>query len=436
MKMTNVNRAVLLSIIGLCLISIIYRYIPKDSPSSNIPLKTTLYLDLLSMTPWQNENPVLHTLISKYEEENPNIAVIPVVHSRQDLVKKLFDPPAADPDLNGKKTPGDLVMIDMDLLPDLQKTGILEPPAAFPKDDPEIKIFYETSRIDGNSPVIPLFSNPYIFFYNVDILKAAGFDRPPKDREELLQYSRVLKEKQIAGIGLALSAENHSGMFSDVYSWFWSSDISFINDNKPQFLSRQVLETLSFLNTLNKEQLISPGTFIKTESMKIDEFCSGKTAMMITSLSAFPEITGRAGFEWGITSIPTAVSYIGNPRFVSETFGIGIYAQSEQKEEAWKFLTFLAGAEHNADLASSYYCLPKNPNAQTLFAKESPQMEKALTLFTIGREINEFDVHPGVFSAEKNIRSALQKMMTGEFSPALAAEEIQTQMTTLTNPSD
>ncbi|MDR2900847.1 MAG: extracellular solute-binding protein [Treponema sp.] len=427
MKMTNANRAVLFSIIGLCIISILYRYIPREP----FQRKTTLYLDLGQMAFLHDENSVLQNLITQFEEENPDIVVVPVVHSSQDLAKKLFDPPlAADSEENEKQVQSDLLLFDMDWLPNLRNSGALESLARFPKDNPGMNSLYESSKVEGNSYAIPLFSNPSFFFYNIDVLKAAGFDRPPKNRDEFLSYCRALKEKNIAGIGLALSADNHSGMLhsgmlGDIYSWFWNSDISFIEDGEPQFSSRPALDTLRFLDTLSRENLISPESFAKTESAKIDEFCSGNIAMMITSLSSVPEIMNRAQFEWGIGTVPSAASYIGNPLFVTESSGIGIYAQSEQQEAAWQFLAFLAAEEQNSALASSYYCIPKNQNIQSSFFQESPQLEKAQALLNAGKHINEFDDQPGVFIAEKSIRDELQKMMSGELSPELTAEAIQ-----------
>jgi multiple sugar transport system substrate-binding protein len=424
MKMTNANKAVLFSIIGLCLISLIYRYFPRES----FQRKTTLHIDF-----WQEENLELQNLIAQFEEQNPDIVVVPLHHSYQDIAKKVFDPGTKLHDENAeskkKIIQSDLTMIDMDWLPNLQQNGTLESLSGFPKNNPHVNVLYETGKIDGHAFALPLFSNPVLFFYNIDILKTAGFDRPPKTREEFLRYSRALKENQIAAMSFALSAdENHSGMLSDIYSWFWTSSISFFENDEAPFSSRLALETLRFLETLSKENLISPESFSKTESMKIEEFCSGKTAMMIASISSISEIANQTQFEWGISSVPTADSFIGNPLFVTENFGMGIYAQSEQKEAAWNFLTFLAGAEQNAALASSYYYLPKHQNVQPSFLENFPQLEKALSLFNAGKLINEFDEKPGVFAAEKIIHSELQKIMNGALSPEMAAEAIEGQL--------
>jgi multiple sugar transport system substrate-binding protein len=437
MKTTNANRAVLFSIIGLCLVSIVYRFFPREV----IAPKTTVRVDLWrqeALDPaLQDENSVFQNLITQFEEEHPGIVIVPVYHNYQEVIKKLFEPDAKasveDEKTDEKIIQRDLVFIDMDWLPNLLRSGMLEPLDGFPQDDPDVDMLYEMSKLDGKSFALPFFSNPSFFYYNIDILKAAGFDRPPKDRDELLRYSRVLKEKQIAGIGFALADENHSGMLhknmlSDVYSWFWDSDIYFMEDDEAQFSARPVRETLSFLNTLSEENLISPESFSQTEQMKIDAFRGGKTAMMIAPFSALPEIMERVTFEWGISSVPAAASYIGNPLFASESFGMGIYAQSEHKDEAWKFLAFLAGAEQNEKLASMYHVIPKNQNAQSIFAIETPQIEKALALLNAGKEVNEFDTEPGVFIMEDIIRAELRKMMQGEQSPELTAEAIQAQL--------
>ena len=418
MKLTNTNRVILFTIIGLCVISIIYRLIPQKI----IPQKVTLQLDL-----WQADDPVIQALILKFEEQNPDIIIVPTGRTYSGLRESLLNPPPKDAEAEkDKKTVSpDLVMLDMDWLPGLLENDTLVSLEGFPRDDPDLAMMYESSKIDGESHAIPLFSDMYVFFYNIDVLKAAGFDRPPKDRDEFLRYARTLKDKSIYGIGMALSEDNHFGMLSDIYSWFWDSGISFFRDGKPQFTARPVQETITFLNTLSSEGLISPGSFTKSERAKIDEFASGRTAMMIASLPVIHEIGPKVTFEWGISSVPSALSYIGKPLFVTESFGMGIYGKSEHKDEAWKFISFLAAAGINGELASGFYCLPKNQNAKASFISENPQFEKTITLFNTGEGINEFDPYPLSNEAEKIIRDELQAMMAGGQTPDAAAKNIQ-----------
>lgn len=414
MKLTNANWFILFAIAGFCVISIAYSVIPKRVVSR----KVTLQLDLP-----QHDNPVLGSLIARFGEENPDIVIVPVAHSYREFEELLMRETAGK---NAEKGMGsDLLIVDMDWIPDLMKRDILEPLEAFPVDDSGAAMMYEMGKVDHESCAIPLFVDIYVFFYNIDALKAAGFDRPPKSREEFLRYGKALKERNLYSIGMALSGGDHSGMLGDIYGWFWSSGLSFVKDGKAQFQAKPFVETMSFLDSLNREALISPGSFTETNQAKTAEFCSGKTVMMIAPLRAVREINEKASFNWGLGSIPAADSYIGKPLFPAESFGIGIYKDSAHKEEAWKFITYLARAGINGELASGFCGIPKNQNAKAAFIHEAPQFEKAFAMLNSGEGVNEFDTQPGSFAVGNIVRGRIREMMLDGLKPEAAAKAMQ-----------
>ena len=63
--------------------------------------------------------------------------------------------------------------------------------------DAYMKNFHESAlascSVDGKAYGIPMYVSPFILYYNVDILKKAGIDNPPKNYEELLAACAKIK---------------------------------------------------------------------------------------------------------------------------------------------------------------------------------------------------------------------------------------------------
>jgi len=194
---------------------------------------------------------------------------------------------------------------------------------------------------------IPLVSFMDMLFYNIDILSAAGFDHPPKTRDEFLTYARAVSrgDSGAAGYALSLSQRDRQALARDVFSWIWASGGSLFSEdeNGVLVLTKVPAKELSFFGVLNKDGLLAPDIFETTGDERLEAFVQGKTAMIIASTAVIPYLREKMGDDaFGVTTIP--VSGTGGKYTVGiSSVYAGISANTAYPESAWSFLSFLAG---------------------------------------------------------------------------------------------
>jgi len=201
-------------------------------------------------------------------------------------------------------------------------------------------IDYET----GDLYAIPLVSFMDLLFYNIDLLKAAGFDRPPKTREEFLNYAKTISGIGTAyGAAMGLSPLDRQALSRDIFSWIWAAGGDFWqNEDRPVIDSRPIIADISFLGSLNREGALAPMSFYIAGDQRLEEFAQGKIAMMIASTSAIPALREKMGDgAFSVTTIPGSGS-AGKYSVGISSFYAGISADCAYPEEAWSFLGFLA----------------------------------------------------------------------------------------------
>lgn len=215
---------------------------------------------------------VTENLLLQYREQNPDIG-IRVMDFSSDYSQVIgIDERGREPDI---------LIFDENDYRELIASGAL------------LELNSYTNYEEGAQYAFPLVSFMDVLFYNIDLLSAAGFDRPPKTREEYRAYAR---------------AAMNNGFYSD----------NVIND--------EIWNELPY-----------------TDSEKLEEFTQGKIAMMAASTRAIPyfrEIMGDEAFS--ITDMPFASDGSGERSSLNFT---GIYAginiNCEKPDEAWRFIDFL-----------------------------------------------------------------------------------------------
>jgi ABC-type glycerol-3-phosphate transport system substrate-binding protein len=190
---------------------------------------------------------------------------------------------------------------------------------------------------------LPLMSFMDLLFYNINILQAANFDRPPKTRAEFLTVVRTIvrtHEEQDAIYGFALDLTQ--GVRRSIYPWIWAAGgeicASGSAPNEPPVLSRAAVDTIAFFGQLQREGLLSPGQ--GTGEQRLGEFAEGKIAMIIGSARDIAFLQSR-NMDFGITAIPGTTQ--GKNRLGLSKIYAGISADCALPKEAWAFLSFIAG---------------------------------------------------------------------------------------------
>jgi multiple sugar transport system substrate-binding protein len=192
---------------------------------------------------------------------------------------------------------------------------------------------------------VPLVSFMDMLFYNIDILSAAGFDRPPKTRDEFIAYAGAVSGGN-AGAALSLSSADRQALSRDIFSWIWAAGGSIEpSEDASQGASvnnRAVIADINFFGTLNRNKVLAPRVFDTTGDQRLEEFAGGRIAMMIASTRAIPYLREKMGDgAFGITTVPVSGG-AGKYGVCLSRIYAGLNADCEYPAEAWSFLAFLA----------------------------------------------------------------------------------------------
>ena len=342
---------------------------------------------------WENDSDreIFLDLIKEFEGLNDGIMVTLNTIPYEDLRVELLNAGEA-------AFPGDIIALDLLWVPELPALEICE---------------------------APLFSFVNVLYYNVELLKDAGFSRPPKTRSEFLACARTLKSRSgnRQGAGFALSFElgdnSSRGIYDDVFPWIWAAGAELVQDGKPALTSRPVVESLSFLAALKSEGLIDDGLFYADAGKKLEDFLSGKTAFIIAPSGYIGFVRERMGEEtFGVTSVPIPDNYARGTFFGSAEWTIGINPASAAKEEARLFADFLA--DKTFTISEKIGALPENGVSPAW----DPLHSKVSEIAIAGESASDLSGLPWT-ELEKSFREELKMLFEGKASPAETAAAIQ-----------
>lgn len=133
--------------------------------------------------------------------------------------------------------PPDVCQMGTTWMAEFATIGALEPLDAFLSQTTDISVgqFFpgalETNRVNGQLFGVPWYVDTRILFYRADLLKQAGFPKPPETWDELQAAARALKKVDADGrpiqYGMAM-APNDWGEFLPL---FWQNDGQLLNDD-------------------------------------------------------------------------------------------------------------------------------------------------------------------------------------------------------------
>ncbi|GHT90934.1 sugar ABC transporter substrate-binding protein [Spirochaetia bacterium] len=327
------------------------------------------------------------SLIEEYERLNPAINIHRQLLSYDEVRNASVETETAGPDI---------IVMEGRYLAEFIKAG------TFSSLEPQLY-----SEMSLGEWVLPLVSSINVLFYNIDILKAAGFDRPPRNRMEFLRYAQAVSGSQQYGAALALSPADGRAVYRDVFSWIWAAGAALTSDGEPKFSGKQINDTLAFLAQLDKDGLLAPQSFIATGSQRIDEFAAGKIAMIAGSMEDIAKVQKvMKDGSFGITLIPAPADYAGKPVFGLSTWYAGIGAKSEYPDEAREFLLYLR--ENSGAIAEQIRVLPGSAAAPYITA--DPFYAKAWDMYEAAGLVEELTAFPKVRELENAVREELEKM--------------------------
>jgi basic membrane protein A len=390
---------------------------------------------------WHNQAPdsfrgkLLDEIITDFERKYPEINVIATYQSDYtSLYKKLVAAIAAG------GTP-DVAVSYPSMVSDYLKAGVVQELDPYISDPvigltaEDMSDIYPGYLAEGR---FPAYGNKYYTFpfaksaegmwYNLDLLKEAGYDAPPKTWAEFEEMALAVHEKT-GKIGYAYY-ENASTLDC----WLFSRGAARVNADQTEaiFNGPEAVEALAMM-----KRLIDAGAAVKPEGSYADQSEFGKGNVAFT----FGSTSGTFYYQQAVVDSGNLVKEYGHtlpPQSDPEKPGTVLYGGSlvmfkttEAKQKAaWLFIKHFSSTEQTAKWGSASGYMPVRASASALlgdYFAENPIVEEQVT------KIMPAAMPGPAVAGEQEMRTYAEEAMTKVFEGIAEPQEALDEAVQLAN---
>ncbi|MBU5593933.1 sugar ABC transporter substrate-binding protein [Amphibacillus sp. MSJ-3] len=215
----------------------------------------------------------------------------------------------------------------------------------------------EQITVDGEYYALPFRSDFYVMYYNKDLFDAAGVDYPTNNLtfDEYDQIIREVSEKGTEATGSPVYGGHYHVWRSQVQMYglldgqntLVTDDYSFLEPIYETVLAQQNDGVVQDFATLNISSLHYSAAFYQND---VASLLMG--TWFIPTLATAIEEGESEDFNWGMVTMPlTEGAEEGTSTGTITTLGIS--SNSENKDEAWKFIEFVTSEEGSQIIADT-----------------------------------------------------------------------------------
>lgn len=239
---------------------------------------------------------------------------------------------------------------------------------------------------DGHQYVLPLFSNPSMFLWRIDLLKELGFETAPTTYSEVYAVGKQLKEKYPDRFVWASNAFTNTSWYKRWWDYLTlylgaSDGNAFIENNVLVADDNAAIEVYRFFDEMNKngyllaQEITDP---FETGISLSTQFVPFRYKAMHEK---YPDLKFGDNYVVAAAPVPDGVS-TENVKTMSDNKGVVIYSQvsPEQQKAAYEFIEWVyTDGAHDAEWMDTTYLLPAqdsligNDEFKTLF-EEAPEL--------------------------------------------------------------
>lgn len=366
----------------------------------------------------------LEDLVKRFEEANPGITVKPTSMPFGEIRTQVVASQATGmtPDLIGMNPPWTREFYDMGILAPLDDLMAADP--FFKKDN-----YFQASftPIEGHTYLAPVNSMAFFLFYNKTMFKEAGIE-PPTTWDELVEAAKALTvpEKNQYGITMSMSEQEASnGAILSLYPLLYAQNGRTLVDGKYTVETEGMENAMKLLETLSKNGSILPGTTTRSEFQIIEEFAAGNVGMVISHNGHINTVTNRdPNLEFGIVPLPS-VDGKGTVELRHHGWDIGIAANSQHKEEAWKFISFLLNAENVEAMCNEMLKVPAMYGISVNYLDKYPVVKDAIDYMNEYEMVEELMAMPKSATCWVELTKAGSAVIQGTKTTEEALPEVQ-----------
>ena len=288
--------------------------------------------------------------------------------------------------------------------------------------------------VDGKQMAMPFNVSTPMLYYNKDVFKAAGLDpeTPPKNFDEVMEYSKKIVESGAAPVGYAQA----------IYGWFFEQQIAgqgkyYANNENGRKEAATAVDFdqngagLKIFETW--KNLLDSGYAANYGSTTADTqtaFFSGQAAIIVESTAILKNATNSCDFEVGTGYFPKIEDNAEGGVIIG---GASLWMMDNKdeakKNAAWKFVEYSTTPEAQANWSMSTGYFAINPAAyetpdMKAFLEETPNFLTAINQLK-DTPVNGYTagVLSGVATESRTLfNEAMEKTYNGTYTPQQAID--------------
>jgi ABC-type glycerol-3-phosphate transport system substrate-binding protein len=353
---------------------------------------------------------VLEAVIADFEEEYPLVKVRLHNAACEDIRDGLLDT---------EQEPPDLIAVDTGRLAGISESGLLD---ILPPMEAGGTEAADTDTGPGRH-YLPIVTFLHPLYYNIDLLTAAGYLRPPRTREEFLDYAKKITDTAQGVYGTAFSRN----IWTDIFPWMWAGGAG--TAGTIDWESRPAVNTLAFLSALHQEQTVYPPPLSMREDELLEAFLAGHIAMFVSSQASATEIRAKKpALSFGITTVPVDEQTEGRHVFPVTEWALAIPSKGARKDEALSLLRYLATRKNELAIAARGITDYRYDNPAS-GADEEPADRKLRALYEASDTAAISTLGPASGKMTQDARNSMLALFAHEKTEAETAAALQSAFT-------
>lgn len=356
--------------------------------------------------------PIFEAMAEEFEAANPDIDIIIEDVAWGALQQRLTT------DIAGGTAP-DISIIGTRWLVDFVENDIVEPLSGYMDDEFSgrfIETFMGPSTIDGDVYGLPVAASARAMYYNKGLMEQAGVSEVPETWTDLKSAAEKVSAlgDDIYGFGLQGGGDTET----DAYWYYslWSHGGDIIVDGKSGIGSPEAIAATQTYKDLVDGGLTQPGVTNYNRQDVESMLKQGKVGMILSGPWLRGQMKDEApDVDYGIAGIPAGTQ----PATYGVTDSIVMFASSEVKDEAWKFLSETAFADkwrNEFTIKEGFLPVFESVAADPAFA-EDPELKAFTDMLPYARFAPLIANWQEVADSTK---AALQQVYLGEAEPEAA----------------
>ncbi len=265
------------------------------------------------------------------------------------------------------------------------------------------------------------------FFYNTELLEAAGYDAPPRTWEELEEMAMTMKDMGLVEYPMIWSWAQIEAVICDFVTLLYGNDGVFFDENDmPAFNDEIGVETLQWMADMIEKGIVNPSSITAAEEDVRNVFSQGNAAFATNWLYMY-ELTQDPAESQVVDKVAMALIPVFEDALdvrASATnngsMGFAVASGSANPDAAWQFVEFLTSEPIQIEFSAHQL-----PIWETAFEGDALDTLNPVTVEAFAEQFPWSEVRPKVpyyNEASRLVQIAIQQALTGRATPQEALD--------------